>query len=114
MASRRWMVVVLASVALAAPALCLAQSERGSITGVVEDISKAALPGVVLKVINTATNATIEVVSSESGGYSVANLLPGPYRVEAALPGFQSAKVEGIRLTAGATARVNVTLNVGT
>ncbi|MGH9386427.1 MAG: carboxypeptidase regulatory-like domain-containing protein [Vicinamibacterales bacterium] len=113
MVSRRPIAILVTALALATPALCLAQSERGSITGVVEDTTRAPLPGVVVKVINTATNATIEVVSSESGTYSAANLPPGPYRVEAALPGFQSAKVESIRLTAGATARVNVTMSVG-
>ena len=44
-------------------------------------------------------------MSSESGVYSAANLPPGTYRIEASLPGFQTANVEGIRLTAGATAR---------
>src|SRR5206468_1404895 len=64
-------------------------------------------------VINTATNATTHVVSSESGTYSAANLPPGTYRMEASLTGFRSAKVDGIRLTAGATARVDITLNLG-
>src|SRR5439155_8419567 len=90
-----------------------AQSERGSITGVVQDTSKAAIPGVSVKVINTATNATTDVVSSESGDYSAANLPPGPYRIEASLTGFRSAKLEGIRLTAGTTARVDIMLDLG-
>src|SRR5207249_1768280 len=66
-----------------------------------------------VKVINTATNATTDVVSSESGDYSAANLPPGPYRIEASLTGFRSAKLEGIRLTAGTTARVDITLDLG-
>jgi hypothetical protein len=113
MLTKRSILFLLAILALGTPSLGLAQSERGSITGVIEDTTKAGLPGVVVKVINTATNATIEVVSSDSGTYSAANLPPGPYRVEATLAGFQSSKVEGIRLTAGATARVNVTMSVG-
>src|SRR5436190_1275154 len=84
MAIRRSFVILLAAAALAVPAVCLAQSERGSITGVVQDTSKAAIPGVSVKVINTATNAATDVVSSESGDYSAANLPPGPYRIEAA------------------------------
>jgi hypothetical protein len=113
MSMQRLIVSILATVALAIPTLGVAQSERGSITGVVEDTTKAGLPGVVVKVINTATNATTEIVSSDSGTYSAANLPPGPYRVEATLAGFQSSRVEGIRLTAGATAQVNVTMSVG-
>jgi hypothetical protein len=113
MVIKRLMAIVLAAVALATPAPCLAQSERGSLTGVIDDTTKAAIPGVSVKVINTATNATTTVVSSESGTYSAANLPPGTYRIEASLPGFQSAKVDGIRLAAGATVRIDVTLNLG-
>ena len=87
MVIRRLMVIVLAAVAFAIAAPCFAQSERGSITGVVQDTSKAAVPGVSVKVINTATNATTDVVSSESGAYSAANLSPGTYRIEASLDG---------------------------
>jgi carboxypeptidase family protein len=113
MVIKRLVVIALSAVAVASPALCFAQSERGTITGVVDDTTKAAVPGVSVKVINTATNATTTVVSSESGTYSAANLPPGTYRIEASLPGFQSAKVDGIRLAAGATVRIDVTLNLG-
>jgi hypothetical protein len=113
MGSKRTIVIMLATVALLTPALSFAQSERGSITGVVQDTSKAGIPGVAVNVINTATNATTTVVSSESGAYSATNLPPGPYRIEASLTGFRSAKVDGIRLTAGATARADVILNLG-
>ena len=54
----------LATLAVAAP--CLAQSERGSITGVVTDSSKAAIPGVSVKVINTATNVAANLVTHYS------------------------------------------------
>jgi len=110
---QRVIVIMLATVALSGAAPCFAQSERGNITGVVQDTTRAAIPGVSVKVINTATNATTDVVSSASGAYSAANLPPGPYRIEASLTGFQSAHVDGIRLTAGGTARVDVTLNLG-
>src|SRR5438093_10018811 len=113
MVIKRLMVSLLATAALGTPALSFAQSERGSITGVVEDTTKAAIPGVSVSVINTATNATTHVVSSASGTYSAANLPPGTYRIEASLTGFRSAKVDGIRLAAGATARVDITLNLG-
>ena len=109
----RLIVAGLAAVTLALPSPGAAQSERGSVTGVVQDTTKAGIPGVSVKVVNTATNATITVVSSEAGAYSAANLPPGIYRIEASIPGFQSANVAGIRLAAGATARIDVTLNLG-
>jgi hypothetical protein len=103
----------IAAVVLALPLTALAQTERGTITGVVMDSSKAAVPGVSIAVINTGTNAATNVVSSDSGSYSAANLPPGTYRIEATLQGFQTSKVEGVTLNAGTTARVDVTLNLG-
>ena len=103
----------VAAVVLALPFAAFAQTERGTITGVVVDSSKAAVPGVSIAVINAGTNATTNVVSSDSGSYSAANLPPGTYRIEATLQGFQTSKVEGITLNAGTTARVDVTLNLG-
>ncbi len=97
----------------AAAALCLAQSERGNITGVVTDASNGAVPNAPVKLVNVGTNAATEVMASSSGEYSVANLGPGTYRLEVTKPGFQSAIVDNIILTAGATARVDVRLQVG-
>jgi hypothetical protein len=113
MAIKPMTVVMLTAMVLAAPAPLRAQSERGSITGVVQDASQAALPGVSVKVTNTATNVAANIISSDSGTYSAVNLPPGIYRVEASLSGFRSALVDGIRLTAGATARVDVSMDLG-
>ena len=59
------------------------------------------------------TNAATSVTSSASGEYSAANLAPGTYRLEVSQPGFQSAIVDGVTLTAGATVRADVRLQVG-
>ena len=104
---------LLAAVVLVLPLASFAQTERGTITGVVVDSTKAAVPGVAIKVINTGTNAATNVVSSDSGSYSAANLPPGTYKIEATLQGFQTSNVEGITLNAGTTARIDVTLNLG-
>ena len=100
-------------VCFSAAALCFAQSERGNITGVVTDASNAAVPNAPVKIVNMGTNAAISVVASSSGEYSAANLGPGTYRLEVSTPGFQSAIVDNVTLTAGATARVDVRLQVG-
>ena len=100
-------------VILSAAIVCVAQTERGNITGIVTDSSNASIPNAPVKVINTGTNAVTNVTSSSSGEYSAANLGPGTYRVEVSTQGFQSAVIDGITLTAGATARVDVRLQVG-
>jgi len=48
-----------------------------------------------------------------SGEYSAANLGPGTYRLEVAMAGFQTEIVDNIVLTAGATVRVDVRLQIG-
>jgi hypothetical protein len=100
-------------IAASMPALGTAQSERGTISGIVVDGTKAALPGVLVTVTNTATNQTSQVVSSETGSYSVANLPPGTYRVEAVLEGFRTLSVANVQLSAGATTRRDLTMELG-
>src|SRR5215470_11555095 len=92
---------------------CFAQSERGAITGMVTDSTNGAVPNAAIKLTHAGTNATMSVSSSTSGEYSVANLAPGTYRLEVAQQGFRTSVVESIVLTAGATARVDVKLEVG-
>src|SRR5437867_6097300 len=95
MAMTRGMVGLLLAVVLSLPAAAAAQSERGTISGLVVDSTKAALPGVSVVITNTATNQAITAVTSESGAYSAANLAPGCYRVEASVDGFPPA-LDGI------------------
>jgi len=113
MAMTRGMVGLLAAVVLSLPAAAAAQSERGTISGLVVDSTKAGLPGVSVVITNTATNQAITAVTSESGAYSAPNLAPGSYRVEASIDGFRPVRVDAFRLTAGATARLDFTLEVG-
>jgi hypothetical protein len=109
----RQVLTILLTAIPAIPAVSFAQTERGAISGVVMDETKAAVPGVAIKVVNAGTNVATTVVSSGSGSFSAANLPPGTYRIEATLEGFQTSIIDGIILTAGATARVDVTLNLG-
>ena len=109
----RVVTVLVLGLALGVPAPGAAQSERGTISGVVTDSTKGALPGVTVSVINTATNQTSLVVSSEAGNFTAANLPPCPYRIESTLSGFRTTKVTGIQLSAGASARVDVVMEIG-
>src|SRR3954447_12791594 len=98
---------------LATATLALAQSERGTITGLVTDATDAAVPNAPVKVLNTATNSEIVVYASSSGEYSAANLAAGTYRIEVTQQGFRTAAVAKINLAAGATVRADVRLEVG-
>jgi hypothetical protein len=113
MSIARHVLTIVVTASLAIPATSVAQTERGTISGVVIDETKAIVPGVAIKVVNAGTSVATTVVSSDSGSFSAANLPPGTYRIEAALEGFRTAIIDGIVVTAGATARVDVTLNLG-
>src|SRR3954467_13011640 len=91
-----------------------AAAQTSGIAGEVKDSSGAVLPGVTVEV---ASPALIEKVRSAitdgAGRYSVTSLRPGTYSVTFTLPGFNTAKREGIELTSDFTATINADLKVG-
>ena len=90
-----------------------AQSTTGTITGTVSDITGAVLPGVDVTVTNEGTNLTRNLVTNESGLYTAPQLPIGLYRVEAQLPGFQTAVQSGIQLRVDQRARIDLALEIG-
>ncbi len=89
------------------------QAVNGTIEGMVADQSGAALPGVSVTVSNL-DNGDIRVFVTNDRGVYRAPLLPlGRYRVVAELQGFKKFEQQGLTLSAGQSAVVNVTLSVG-
>src|SRR5437879_13255183 len=85
-----------------------------SIIGQVTDESGAAMPGVTVTVSSPALQVgEVTAVTSEHGEYRVTPLPIGTYAVLYSLSGFQSIKREGIRLTAGFSAKLDVSLKIG-
>lgn len=85
-----------------------------SIVGRVTDESGAILPGVTV----TATSPALQVpqvigVTDAQGDYRLTPLPIGTYEVAYTLPGFQTLKRDGVRLTGGFVARVDGVLKVG-
>src|SRR5262245_20919619 len=80
----------------------------GSITGVVQDATEARIPGVSVTVTNTGTGVKTQTLTNESGAYNFPNLAVGPYQLEAALSGFQNARVANIDLRINETLRYNL------
>src|SRR5688572_23546496 len=68
------------------------------ISGSVSDQSGAVLPGVEVTATQTETGITRNTVTNETGTFVLPNLPLGPYRVEAALPGFRTFVQSGIVL----------------
>jgi protocatechuate 3,4-dioxygenase beta subunit len=61
------------------------QAVRATALGTVTDRTGAVLPGATVTITNTDTTVTQTTVSDTHGRYTLTNLLPGPYDVEAAL-----------------------------
>src|SRR5437867_7143617 len=83
------------------------------ISGTVRDQSSAVLPGVEVMVTQTNTGVTRTAVSNETGFYVLSNLPIGPYRLEAALPGFRTFVQTGIVLQVNGSPVINPVLEVG-
>ena len=80
------------------------------INGAVKDQSGAVLPGVEITVTQADTSAKRTAVTDENGSYILSNLPIGPYRLEAALPGFRTYVQTGILLQVNSNPVVNAVL----
>ncbi len=97
----------------AAHALAQSQAVNGTIEGTISDESGAPLPGVSVTVSNLDTGDTRVVVTNEGGVYRAPLLPLGRYRVAAELQGFKKFEQQGLTISAGQSAVINVTLSVG-
>jgi hypothetical protein len=84
----------------------------GTINGKVVDASDALLPGVTVTISAPQMQGTQTAVTNEEGNYRFPGIPPGTYRVQYELPGFATVVREGIRVTLGFTAMLNVTMQV--
>src|SRR3990172_1399332 len=92
------------------PVLTAAQNGPGALAIVVRDSSGGAIPGATIRILNEDTSAAVDAVSDEQGSYRAAALVPGRYRVEAQLDGFESA-VRRIAIESGRAVGIDVTLH---
>jgi hypothetical protein len=107
--------IVVALIALAGVALLPSESRAQSgLGGVVRDATGAVLPGVTVEAASPALIERSRAATTDGAGqYRIIDLRPGLYSVTFTLPGFTSVQRQGIELTAGFTATVNVELGLG-
>src|SRR5712691_9789442 len=108
---QRFVAVGLLLLLLALPAF--SQSTNATVSGTVGDATGAVLPGVEMTATNNATGVVATVLSNEAGAYNFASLLPGVYKVSAALQGFQTKTFTDVQLGNADRVRLNFTLVVG-
>src|SRR6476646_6614901 len=107
-------VAVLASCLLASTAFAqgVGASTTGSINGKIADSSGGVLPGVTVSATSPSMMGVQTSVSDTGGNYRFPGLAPGTYTLTFELPGFNTLKREGIVISLGFTAAVNVELAV--
>ena len=114
---RRWLIFgAMAWLFFAYLGAAFAQSVgSGTIEGAAKDESNAVLPGVTITLTSPQlqTREMVQVADS-TGNYKFVDLPPGTYRLKAELSGFSTFIREDLRLTVGFTARVDLSLKVGT
>ncbi|MGQ0735544.1 MAG: carboxypeptidase-like regulatory domain-containing protein, partial [Acidobacteriota bacterium] len=111
--------LLVAVCALAAAVPAFAQgggaSTTGTIQGRVADSSGGVLPGVTVTINSPSLIGGSQIqVSNEQGLYRFPAVAPGSYVVEFELAGFNRLRREGILITLGFTANINVELAVAT
>jgi hypothetical protein len=92
----------------------LAQGGNAQLGGIVQDPTKALIPGVTITAVNVDTNVPSTTLTNESGVYNFPVLLPGTYKVSAELQGFKKEVSENVKLGYAAQLRLDFTLTVGT
>jgi Carboxypeptidase regulatory-like domain len=102
--------VLMFALSLSARAPAWAEDRPVAISGYVRDVSGTPQMGAVVEIANAAER-TLTVFTDGAGYYSATGLLPGLYSIKVSAPSFLPALREKIGLHAGASVRLNITLN---
>ena len=90
-----------------------AQSNQGTIAGLVSDTTGAVVPTVKITARETATGSTYNTVSTSAGTYTFPNVRIGTYDVSAEFAGFKKWQASGVVVQINATTSLNITLQPG-
>ncbi len=105
--------VLMFLVLFSASVLCFAQSDRGSVSGIVTDPSGSGVLGAKVTITNTAMGTQNSTVTTGAGNYTMPQLAAGEYSVTVVAPGFSKLIRNGIKVSVGETANVDLKLGVG-
>src|SRR5260370_31835103 len=93
--------------------ICFAQSDRGSVLGIVTDPSGDGITGAKVTITNAAMGTQNSTVTTGPGDFTVPGLPAGAYSVTVVAPGFSTLVRNGITVSVGETAHVDLNLTVG-
>jgi hypothetical protein len=108
----KFLSIAVAALIALTPSVLPAQTGSSTITGIVRDASGGAIPGVTVTIVNEDTGVTADAVSNDRGIYRVTALVPGRYRVEGQLDGFEPFVKPSLTLAVSQTLAVDITLAI--
>lgn len=104
------------ALALACLLVCLsatAQINTSTITGTVEDPSKAVVANATVVAKDESTGVEYKTVTSGAGAFSIPSVNPGTYTITVSATGFKTTSSKGNVLRTGVPLEVSITLSVG-
>src|SRR5574340_791640 len=103
----------LAALVAASSLILMAQSERGTIRGTVQDATGAVVPDATVTAINVGTGVGTRTVTTEAGNYNIPQLPPGRYTVQAEKEGFRKLIRENVVVEVSGIVGLDLRLDVG-
>ncbi len=90
-----------------------AQSDTGSLSGIVTDPASAAVPGAMVRLHSLATGLSRSAVTAGDGRYQFALVAPGDYEVSVEANGFKKFVDTDVHLRVAQESQLNVPLQLG-
>ena len=90
-----------------------AQTDRGTIRGIVTDSGGAVVPNAAVEVTNVLSGVIAQANTNGSGVYNIPALLAGQYKLTVDAPGFRSFVQPDLEVNLGNVSNLDVKLSVG-
>jgi len=89
-----------------------AQSDRGTITGTVSDLSGAVVPNASVIAVFAESGTEVPVATTETGNYTIASLRPGIYSLTVEAAGFKTY-LQDVTLLADQSGSLQILMQLG-
>lgn len=110
---RVWIPILVSLCLVLTASSAFAQANNAAVGGVVQDTTKALIPGVTITLTNTQTGIVDTRLTNEAGAYNFPSVPPGTYKVSAELSGFRPTIQNNLAVGTAAQVRNDITLQVG-
>src|SRR5262249_4963498 len=91
----------------------VAQTSRGTVSGLVTDPQNAVIPGAEIELTNLDTNVVRETKTNEAGLYRFDAVDPGQYKTAVKHTGFKTFTTSGFEVSAAQQVRLDLPIELG-